>query len=684
MRLAAESCELPIAFIRVADLERPWLKASTGLETLADPIRFGAFSPPHAPGETCLIEDAREDARTQGHPLVQAEPPLRFYLALPLRNEEGEQVGALCLMDHVPRRMSAPQSKLLEHLRRQAETQLRLRAQLLEAQEQATQMEEAHARLYALNENLQIEVRQRQHIQRELLSQRELLTQVLAHIPFAVFWKDRDGNFLGCNDAFAQQVDVSSPRDVIGRTDLELGLLPSMVEAYRRDDLVVMDSGMTRFGIEEPFRRPHGEDRWLLTSKVPLRDPDGQVRSVLGIFADITDRRRQEAVLQQALWQVKQYAALLETQVCAASERIRRLMEASRDAVFVLDERGRVLELNPVAERLLGRTAAELLGVSFDTLAPEPERLVLHHALAELLSRGTMRLEDQGLCSAQGERISVQLIGSLQEAGEARRQLVVAQDLTEKRRMEQQNIQNDRLAAMGVLTAGIAHEINNPISYMLANLDLLRQWEDELEQQLPALPGLPSELLERLPEARSVIADCIEGSLRIGDIVRGMRLLSHTGQGDVLIPVDIHRSLDAVLHIAQGELKHTARLKQDYARNLPMVLGSEGRLGQVFLNLIINAVHAMRPGSPAEHVLHIRSRLDEGQVRIDISDTGHGIPPEVLPRIFDPFFTTKPAGIGTGLGLSISHAIIQKMGGSMRVESRVGHGTTFSLLMPVT
>jgi two-component system, NtrC family, sensor kinase len=682
VRFAAESCEVPIAFIRVVDLERPWIQASVGLDRLTEPARAAGFSPPHVPGEPCLIEDAREDTRTQNHPLVRADPPLRFYASLPLMAEDGSQVGALCLIDHVPRKLSAPQWRLLEHLRGQVQTQLRLREQLQEAAARASQMEEAQARLYALNENLQTEVRQRQLVQRELLSQRELLTQLLAHIPFAVFWKDGNGRYRGCNDAFAQHFQAS-PQDILGRTDLELGTLPEVAAAYRRDDLTVMQSGQARSGIEEPFQRVHGEMRWLLTSKVPLREPDGTVHSVLGIFADITERRRQDAARQQALWQVKQYAALLETQVVAATERVRRLMEASRDAVFVLDERGCVLELNPVAERLVGRSAAQLLGMPFDALAPEPERPVLHHALGELLVRGTMRLEDQGLRSACGDRLSVQLIGSLQEAGEARRQLVVAQDLTEKRYLEQQSIQNDRLAAMGVLTAGIAHEINNPISYMLANLDLLRQWEDELEQHLPALPGLPPELLEQMSEARSVIADCIEGSLRIGDIVRSMRLLSHTGQGEEeLNPVDIHRSLDAVLHIAQGELKSTARLKQEYARSLPMVLGNEGRLGQVFLNLIINAVHAMRPGSPSEHMLHIRSRLEAGQVRIDISDTGHGIPPEVLPRIFDPFFTTKPAGIGTGLGLSISHAIIQKMGGSMRVESQVGQGTTFSLLLP--
>jgi two-component system, NtrC family, sensor kinase len=682
VRLAAESCEVPIAFIRVADRELPWLKASVGLEPLADPLRFVAFSPLQGGGEPCVIESAREDARTQDHPLVRGEPPLGFYASLPLRTHDGAPVGALCLIDHVPRRLSPLQLRLLEHLRRQVETQLRLRERLLEADARSAQMEEAQARLYALNENLQTEMRQRQQIQRELLSQRELLTQVLAHIPYAVFWKDGDGKYRGCNDAFTHYFPASSPQEVLGRTDLELGLRPDVAAAYRRDDLAVMETGEVRVGIEEPFQRLQGEERWLLTSKVPLRAPDGAVHSILGIFADITDRRRQESALQQALWKVKQYAALLETQVVAATERVRRLMEASRDAVFVLDERGCVLELNPVAERLLGRTTPQLLGVPFDALAPEAERPALRHALADLLGRGTLRVEDQGLRSLQGERLSVQLIGSLQEAGEARRQLVVAQDLTEKRHLEQQSIQNDRLAAMGVLTAGIAHEINNPISYMLANLDLLRQWEDELEQHLPTLPGLPPDVLERLPEARSVIADCIEGSLRIGDIVRSMRLLSHTGHGEEMSPVDIHRSLEAVLHIAQGELKHTARLQQDYARNLPMVLGSEGRLGQVFLNLIINAVHAMRPGSPSDHVLCVRSRLESQQVRIDISDTGHGIPPEVLPRIFDPFFTTKPAGIGTGLGLSISHAIIQKMGGSMRVESQVGRGTTFSILLP--
>jgi signal transduction histidine kinase len=236
--------------------------------------------------------------------------------------------------------------------------------------------------------------------------------------------------------------------------------------------------------------------------------------------------------------------------------------------------------------------------------------------------------------------------------------------------------------ALGVLAAGIAHEINNPSAYVISNLDYLRLRWDDMERYFATQPPLPPQLEKALAPFRELIADCIDGCSRIQDIVRGMRYLSHQGQDETQALLDVHANLDSILHIALGELKQTARLEKDYARELPLVLGSEGRLGQVFLNLIINAVHAMRPGPPSANMLRLRTRLEDRHVRIDISDTGHGIPPEVLPRIFDPFFTTKPAGVGTGLGLSISHSIVQKMGGEMQVESQVGRGTTFSLRLP--
>jgi PAS domain S-box-containing protein len=387
----------------------------------------------------------------------------------------------------------------------------------------------------------------------------------------------------------------------------------------------------------------------------------------------------------QGLFALKRQVELLlrlRLQVKQTRERNRQLMESSGDAVFLLDEAGRVVELNPVAERLLGRGVSELLGSSFEALAPEHERDSLGQALQSLLSRGSVRLENQGLKSSRGERVALDITASLQEVGPSRHLLLVGHDLTEKRRLEQQSIQNDRLASVGALAAGIAHEINNPIAYVLSNLGYLQGWRDGLERQLAALPCFPAHMADLLVEAREVLSESLHGCLRIRDIVRDMSFFSHA-PSDSLVPVDVNASLDFVLRMAQAELKRTATLEKDYDRELPAVFANEGRLSQVFLNLVINAIQAMQPGSPQRHTLRVRTTRECGYVRVDISDTGHGIAPEVLPRIFDPFFTTRPAGSGTGLGLSISHSLVQKMGGQLHVRSEQGSGTTFSLLLPM-
>ncbi|WP_224240778.1 PAS domain-containing protein [Hyalangium gracile] len=684
VQLASAICETPISLLTLVDRDRLRFKAKVGLPRILQDERTDSFcSHVIEQEELFLIEDALADPRFRDNTRVRGEPHIRFYAGTPLRTEEGYRIGVLCVIDHVPRRLSPLQLRTLEHLGRQIETHFRLRLQLLQAQERNVELEQARSRLHAINESLQAEIVERHRVERELRSQGAVLSTVLAHMPHSVFWKDREGTFLGCNNAFAQQVGRASPAGIIGRKDQDLGFPPEQVEAYRRDDRAVMDSGRPILDIEEPFRVGGGPERWLLTSKVPLKDLDGKVWSVLGIFADITERREQEATLQQALSKAELYAARMESVVYEARARTRRLMEASLDAVFVLDSEGRVLEANPVARRLLGMEAEQLLGRPFDSLAPESDRASLRRALGELRPQGSVRLDDQSLLTATGGRLAVQLLGSVQDEGEALRLLIVVHDLTERRRLEQQGIQNDRLAAMGVLAAGIAHEINNPTAYVLSNLDYLRQWREELEQHLASLPELPASLKEGLAETRQLLADCIDGCARIQDIVRGMRHLSHQGHAEEQTLVDVHTTLDSVLNISQGELKHTARLEKDYAPDLPLILGSEGRLGQVFLNLIVNAIQAMRPGNARDNRLRVRTRADEHHIRIDISDTGHGIPKEALPHIFDPFFTTKPAGVGTGLGLSISYAIIQKMGGEMRVETQVGQGTTFSLLLPI-
>jgi PAS domain S-box-containing protein len=415
---------------------------------------------------------------------------------------------------------------------------------------------------------------------------------------------------------------------------------------------------------------------------VPIQSEDGFNLGTLCVIDRVPhvlseDQRRGLLALKRQV----ELLLRLRLQVKQTQERDRQLMESSGDAVFLLDDAGRVVESNPVAAQLLEREPSALLGTSFEELAPESEREPLRKALQTLLARGSVRVE-VGLRSARGERVVLDLSATLQEVGSSRRLLVVGHDLTAKRRLEQQSIQNDRLASVGALAAGIAHEINNPIAYVLSNLSYLQGWRDDLERQLAALPGFPAHLADVLVEAQEVLAESLDGCKRIRDIVRDMRYFSHAPD-ESLAPVDVNASLDFVLRMAQTELKRTAKLEKDYGVELPAVFASEGRLSQVFLNLVINALQAMQPGAPQRHTLRVRTSSEDGFVRVDVSDTGHGIPPEVLPRIFDPFFTTKPAGSGTGLGLSISHSLVQKMGGELRVHSEQGQGTTFSLLLPM-
>jgi len=414
----------------------------------------------------------------------------------------------------------------------------------------------------------------------------------------------------------------------------------------------------------------------------PIRSEDGFLLGTLCVI-DSVPRTLSEVQCHHLLALKRQVELLLRLRlrVRQAEARNRQLLESSGDAVFLLDEAGYVLEFNPVAARLLGGEAA-VLGSCLDTLAPESERVIVRDALEELRAKGSVRVNDLGLCSARGERVSLDISGSLQEVGDSRRLLLVGHDLTEKRLLERQSLQNDRLASLGVLAAGIAHEINNPIAYVLANLGHLRDWLEELGPRLMSLPGPSAYVSHSLGEAQQVLTESLVGCRRVRDIVHDMRFFSHASE-EALAPVDINASLDFALRMAEPQQRSTARLEKRYEPELPPVLASESRLSQVFLNLIVNALQAMPSGAPRGHTLRVCSVREGGFVRVDVSDTGHGISPEVLPRIFDPFFTTKPAGAGTGLGLSISHALVRKMGGELRVSSEPGRGTTFSLLLPL-
>ncbi|CAN5769709.1 hypothetical protein BH11MYX4_BH11MYX4_10380 [soil metagenome] len=229
----------------------------------------------------------------------------------------------------------------------------------------------------------------------------------------------------------------------------------------------------------------------------------------------------------------------------------------------------------------------------------------------------------------------------------------------------------DRLASVGTLAAGVAHEINNPLTYVLANLDYIRE---QLEVHRSKLPDAAFRELDDLA------AEAKSGAERVARTVRSLRVFSRLDE-DRRVPLDILQVVESALALASNEIRHRARVLKVY-RPVPLVLADEARLTQVFFSLLINAAQATADGHADENQIDVKTWTDDGNAVVEIRDSGGGIRPEHIARVFDPFFTTKPQGLGSGLGLAISHGTVESLGGDIIVESTLGLGATFRVVLP--
>ena len=239
----------------------------------------------------------------------------------------------------------------------------------------------------------------------------------------------------------------------------------------------------------------------------------------------------------------------------------------------------------------------------------------------------------------------------------------------ERERMRIELIHTQKLESLGTLAAGVAHEISNPLAYIATNLEFIAARLDRTDE-----PAVVREIRRATREAQL-------GADRVRRIVGDLTRFARREQRDP-VPVDVRAALDAAISMAWQEIRLRARLVRDYGTPA-LVLADEDRLVQVFLNLLLNAAHAIEEGHADQNEIRLRTRESGERLVIEVQDTGAGIPPEALGRIFDPFYTTKPVGVGTGLGLSICHTIVSGMGGAIEVDSAVGRGTTVKTLLPV-
>jgi signal transduction histidine kinase/CheY-like chemotaxis protein len=263
------------------------------------------------------------------------------------------------------------------------------------------------------------------------------------------------------------------------------------------------------------------------------------------------------------------------------------------------------------------------------------------------------------------------------------RAVLSLRDTTDEREDEVRRLQAEKLASIGMLAAGVAHEINNPTAFVLANIEaltghlrLLQEKVRELPEPVTAGLGLPDVLFE----ATAILQESKEGMARIHRIVRDLGSFSHVDD-DGATTLDVNVAVESALTMLRNEIKYRARIERDL-RSTQAVRGNQARLGQVFLNIILNAAQALDETAARRNVVRVRSFDEDESVVVEVEDNGPGIPSEVVPRIFDSFFTTKPRGIGTGLGLPISLGIIRSLGGQITVDSRPGEGATFRVRLP--
>ena len=448
----------------------------------------------------------------------------------------------------------------------------------------------------------------------------------------------------------------------------------------------VLAGNEAQFELEYPCHGPAVE-RWFLMHASPLPDTRGCVVSHL----DITKRKKAEK----------------------AHSRLAAILETTTDFVGMADEQGRVFYNNRALRqaRGCGLSPDDALGSIFDNHPEWAFRTIRDTGLPEAARAGVWAGETAVL-NASGREIPVHqvILAHRDESGKIDFYSTIMRDRTDAKQQESelrqafdelkhaqdQLVQSEKMASIGQLAAGVAHEINNPIGYLHSNLGTLGKYLDDVQRVMKsyeaALPAVADPVLKAnieqllketdfhfvLEDIPKLLAESQEGTQRVRKIVQDLKDFAHTGDNEDWQWVDLRHSLSRTINIVHNELKYKAEVVQPF-EDIPEIRCLPGQLNQVFMNLLVNAAHAID-----EHgEVRIGARRQGEHIWVEISDTGCGMPPEVVGRIFEPFFTTKSVGKGTGLGLSISYGIVKKHGGHIEVDSKVGQGTTFRIVLPV-
>jgi two-component system NtrC family sensor kinase len=498
------------------------------------------------------------------------------------------------------------------------------------------------------------DITDRKKFERGLKDSEEKLRRLFERVRHGLFISSKEGKFLDCNQALLDMLGYNNKEEFL-KIDIVRDLYVNPEDRKTLRERTERDGFVKDMEVE--FKKKNGEKITVLLTGHPIKNEEGETIGYEGINLDITERKRIEDELREA------------------NEFFVNLIESSVDGIIAADMKGNIFIFNKGAEILSGYKAEEVIGKIHIT------RIYPEGIAKEIMKR--LRSPDYGgvgkllpcqfnVVNKMGEEIPIQISASLiyNGAGQEVASVGIFTDLRPRLLMEKklqethlQLVSSEKMASLGKLAAGIAHEINNPLGGILIYSSLMME-----------------DLLEEDPK-RSDLARIVQEAGRCKDIVKS--LLEFARQTEPKKePTDINRAInDGLFFLVKQALFHNIRIVKEFDPFLPLVRGNAGQLKQVFMNIIVNAAEAMHGNG----TLTIRTlpSLDRKTVRIEFADTGEGIPEENLSRIFDPFFTTKDVGKGTGLGLATSYGIVQDHGGTITVTSKVGLGTSFVIELPI-
>ena len=570
-----------------------------------------------------------------------------------------------------------------------------------------------------------------EHVQTSLFEMGAKLNQIVENTPVAMLVMDADHRVTHWNAAAVQLTGVERSELVGTRkgwrpfyaderpilADLILdGKVSEQGNSFYHGLWKTSSTVKDAYEVENYFPDLAGQSRWLFFTAAPIKDTQGRVAGAIETLQDVTQRRDAEDALRSQQKELEWLVANRTQELREKNRLIEALLENAPIGIVATRD-SRLQRCNSTFIEIFELQHTDVVGMPLTQLFRSDEEFSTMRAMADTISSSGRAVTSEGPMRTHSGQIRwMQMIGyptdpSKPSAGSwwlmlDRTEIKKAQEELELRfaelretnaRLEEaqnQLLQSEKMASIGQLAAGVAHEINNPIGFVSSNVSTLRRYAQNLCDIVQGYQDLAATIKLEIPaELRQLVADADlaflfedlpqllseteDGLQRVKRIVQDLKDFSRVDHNEWAV-ADLNAGLDSTLNVVRNEVKYKAEIVKDYGV-LPGVRCVAAQINQVFMNLIVNAAQAIQD----KGVITLHTRAEGDTVVIRISDDGCGMDDKTLRRIFEPFFTTKPVGKGTGLGLSLAYSIVQKHGGRLEVQSQPGAGTHFTLTLPV-